>query len=275
MCWTLAGVMSPTNYREQMTCDFKSILSEMCKFNPVWSEKDQAGPCWGGWWGQAELSVHGIGISRAPGPGWDRAGDKLSSSLAQAVAESPGLSWTAASGPWAVGGGPRGGWAGLSWAPRTLREQPSTESRTGMALLGGSLQWGTSPVSRSTLEVTPSCAHPLHRLCCVRSWAESELEETHKIIQSSSVTLVPFDQNLTLAYQMAPPYQANFLTMPCLRTFLRGLGQIWNTLSMPNSLPCAMQRLLWCSAFRFWKLCNKLMFTDYHSLFLSLESGTA
>lgn len=134
------------------------------------------------------------------------------------------------------------------------------------------------PASRSTVEVTPSCAHPLHRLCCVRPCTESELEETHKIIQSSCVTLSQFDQNLTSAYQMEAyqvPFQANFLTIPSLRTFLRGMGQIWNTLSMPNSLPCAMQRLHWCSALRFWKLCNKLMFTDYHSLFLSLESGTA
>lgn len=36
--------MSHTNYHEQMTYDFKSIISEMCKFNPVLSEKDQAGP---------------------------------------------------------------------------------------------------------------------------------------------------------------------------------------------------------------------------------------
>lgn len=42
-------------------------------------------------------------------------------------------------GPWAGGGGPKGGWAGLSCAPMTLRKQPSTESRAGMALPGAFL----------------------------------------------------------------------------------------------------------------------------------------
>lgn len=123
--------MSPTNYREQMTCDFKSILSEMCKFNPVWSEKDQAGPCWGGWWGQAGLSVHGIGISRAPGPGWDRAGDKLSSSLAQG--------WLRVQG-----------WAELQ--PRVLELWVVVPGGAGQGCPEHPGLWENSPVQRAGLE---------------------------------------------------------------------------------------------------------------------------
>lgn len=74
----------------------------MCKFNPVLSEKDQAGPWWGGWCevrpGCQSMGLGSAGFLGRQRPGWDRAGDKHRSSLAQAGAEGPGLSWNATSG---------------------------------------------------------------------------------------------------------------------------------------------------------------------------------
>lgn len=142
--------MSHTNYYEQMTYDFKSILSEMCKCNPVSRGKDQAGPCCGSGW----VSAHGIGISRVLGrlrPGWGTAGD-------------PGSGWGSRAelscsvwdlGLWLVV--PRDAGQGCPVPPGPWESSPV--QRAGLEWHC----WGCSPVrssplARSTVEVTPSCA---------------------------------------------------------------------------------------------------------------------
>lgn len=148
-----------------------------------------------------------------------------------------------------MGGGPKGGWAGLCWASRTLGEQTAQgREQDCSALLGGS-PVRLFPIIQEIWGWLPAVP-TLCRASGVSGPAESVLEE-HKIIQCNCGQLLQFDTEFDFCLPNGTSFQANFLTIPSLRTFLRGMGQIWNTLSMPNSLLCAMQRLHWCSAFRF------------------------
>lgn len=141
---------------------------------------------------------------------------------------------------------------GLGRAVLGIQDPGRTNSpgqRAGLQCTAGGLSSEALPHHPGDLGVAPSCANPLHILC-VSGPAESVLEE-HKIIQCNCGQLLQFDTEFDFCLPNGTSFQANFLTIPSLRTFLRGMGQIWNTLSMPNSLLCAMQRLHWCSAFRF------------------------
>lgn len=149
--------------------------------------------------------------------------------------------------PWAVGGGLKRGWAGLSCAPRTLRGQKA------------GLEWHCQGVLSS--EALPQCPGALWKslpavltLCRGSALSDRAQNQAWKRPTRWSSPTVWHCFSLTRIWLLLTRW--NFLskltlTIPSLRTFLRGMGQIWNTLSVPNSLPCAMQRLLWCSAFRF------------------------
>lgn len=162
--------MSHTNYREQMTYGCKSIISEMCEFNPAWSEKDQAGPCW-------EAAVRsGWGLSPWP---WDQqlpgqAGTELDTNTAPAeLRQCLRLQgWDEMQprvlGLWVVV--PRG--AGQGCAVLCTQDPERTNSpgqRAGVQCITEGLSSQALPHCPGDLGVAPSSANPLQRLWCVRS----------------------------------------------------------------------------------------------------------
>lgn len=108
--------------------------------------------------------------------------------------------------PWAVGGGLKRGWAGLSCAPRALTgHKAGLEQHCQGVLSSEALPQCPGALWKSLPAVLTLC-----RVYFVRSCTESGLEETHGTIQSNRMTLLQFDQNLAFTHQMELPFQANF-----------------------------------------------------------------
>lgn len=144
----------------------------MCEFNPVWSEKDQAGPCWGGCC-EVRLGSQSMALGSAgPWAGRSQAGTELETNTAPAeLRQWLRLQGWAEMQPrvlglWVVV--PRGAGQGCAGHPGPWEnKQPRAESRTAVHCWGA-LQWGSSPSSRRFGGGSQLCqpsAHPL----CVRS----------------------------------------------------------------------------------------------------------
>lgn len=176
----------------------------MCEFNPVWSEKDQAGPCWGGCC-EVRLGSQSMALGSAgPWAGRGQAGTELETNTAPAeLRQWLRLQGWAEMQPrvlglWVVV--PRGAGQGCAGHPGPWEnKQPRAESRTAVHCWGA-LQWGSSPSSRRFGGGSQLCQPSAEPLVC-----QVLQNQCWKSTRSSSATVgncFSLTQSLTSACQM-------------------------------------------------------------------------